>query len=84
MDAFLRTILIVLLVYFVLRFSLKLLWPYIVRYITKKAGQKMESAFKNFESFQQPQQPNESTAQEPVTKKSSKVVGEYIDFEEID
>ncbi len=67
-------------VYFGLRFLGKLLWPFFVRYITKKAGQKMENAFKGF----QQQTRQEQTPPKDVPKKSSKVVGEYVDFEEID
>ena len=80
LNGFLKTLVIILLVYFAIRFSAKLLWPYLLRYITKKAGQKMESAFKGFQ--QQTQQAG-APAQE-VPKKSNEVVGEYIDYEEID
>lgn len=79
-NSFIKTLVIILLVYFTLRFSLKLLWPLFVSYITKKAGQKMESAFKG---FQERAQSTSNTKQE-VPKKSKKVVGEYIDYEEID
>lgn len=80
LDGFFKTVLIIVLVYVVLRFLAKLLLPYLMRYIAMKAGQKMETAFKGFGGYQ------ESTTPEPqpVEKKSKKVVGEYIDFEEID
>ena len=80
LDGFLKTILIIVLVYVVLRFLIRLLLPYFMRYIAAKAGQKMETAFKGFGGFQK------ETAPEPpsVEKKSKNVVGEYIDFEEID
>lgn len=82
-PSFLKTLAIILMVYFGLRFLGKLLWPYLVKYITKKAGQKMENAFKGFQ--QQAQQAQRPTAQtKDVPKKSSKVVGEYVDYEEID
>ena len=54
-----------------------------MRYIAKKATQKMEGVFRGFEQ-------NSQTATKPkahsdtVSRKSSKVVGEYIDFEEIE
>ncbi|MEQ3655939.1 MAG: DUF4834 domain-containing protein [Dokdonia sp.] len=83
MSGFLTTILIILLVYFALRFFGRLLLPFLMRYIAKKATQKMEGAFKGFQ--QQASSSNTArTESEPVSKKSSKVVGEYIDFEEID
>ncbi len=82
-NSFLKTVLIILLVYFTIRFLGKLLWPYLVRYITKKAGQKMENAFKGFQQQSQ-QRPKATPQKEEVPKKSSEVVGEYIDFEELD
>ena len=82
-PSFLKTLAIILMVYFGLRFLGKLLWPYLVKYITKKAGQKMENAFKGFQhQAQQAQRPTAQT--KDVPKKASKVVGEYVDYEEID
>ncbi len=83
MSGFLTTILIILLVYFALRFFGRLLLPFLMRYIAKKATQKMEGAFKGFQQ-QTASSHTRKTNTEPVAKKSSKVVGEYIDFEEID
>lgn len=79
-PGFLKTLAIILMVYFGLRFLAKLLWPYLVKYITKKAGQKMENAFKGFQQQGQ-QQPTQT---KDVPKKSTEVVGEYVDYEEID
>jgi hypothetical protein len=79
MISFLKTLAIVLLVYFALRFFIKLATPYLMRYVAKKAEQKMQQAFKGYT--------NQATTkpEEPVVpKKSSKVVGEYIDFEEVE
>lgn len=83
MEGFLKTILIILLVYFALRFFTRLLMPYFLQYVAKKAGQKMEGMFKG---FQEQANPGNTTKQasEPVKKKSSNVVGEYIDYEEIE
>ncbi len=78
---FIKFIVIVLAIYFGLRFLIRLLWPYFVRYITKKANQKMQNVFKG---FQQETSKNTTAATKDVPKKSSKVVGEYVDFEEID
>lgn len=79
-PSFFKTLAIILMVYFGLRFLLKLMWPYIVQYLTKKASQKMENVFKG---FNQPTQ-QQGTQAKDVPKKSSKVVGEYVDYEEID
>ena len=83
-PSFIKTIAIILLVYFGLRFLVKLAWPYIVRYITKKAGQKMENTFKGFQQQTQQYGQSQKEPTRDVPKKSSKVVGEYVDYEEID
>ena len=84
---FLKTILIILLVYFALRFLAKLLWPYLVKYMTKKAGQKFEQMFNHSPFQQQKQNPEGSITidKEPARKKSTnQSVGEYVDYEELD
>jgi len=80
LDGFFKTILIIVLVYVALRFLIRLALPYLMRYVAKKAGQKMENAFKGFQEAQHANRPEP----QPVERKSKKVVGEYIDFEEID
>ena len=80
LDGFFKTILIIVLVYVTLRFLIRLVLPYLMRYIAKKAGQNMEIAFRGFQESQHPNRP----APQPVEKKSKEGVGEYIDFEEID
>ncbi|WP_151673327.1 DUF4834 family protein [Patiriisocius marinus] len=84
--AFIKTILIILLIYFGLKFLLKLASPYIMRYIQKKAGQKFEDMFSHMQGAQ-PQQKKEGEItidKIPKQKSGSKPVGEYVDFEEID
>ncbi|NQX77226.1 DUF4834 domain-containing protein [Gilvibacter sp.] len=85
MDA-LRTFLIVILVLLMLRFALKLAAPYILRYASKKLQQRFEQQFGAFEQ-QQPPKPEGSVHvhRKPQGKKeATKVVGDYIDYEEID
>ncbi len=87
MMTFLKTILIVLLVYFGLKFIIKFSWPYILRYITKKAGQKFEQAFNS--SIKRPPETKEegsiSIDKMPSSKtKSKSTEGEYVDYEEIE
>ncbi|MEM7087688.1 MAG: DUF4834 family protein [Bacteroidota bacterium] len=87
MISFLKTVLIILLVYMGLKFLLKWLSPYIMRFVAKKAAQKFESAF-----GQNPFQQNNGTAKNQDTmdrasktpKSNGKIVGEYVDFEELD
>lgn len=84
---FLKTILIVLLVYFGLKFLIRLATPYLMRYISKKAGQQFEQFFGN--------QRNETAEREPEgnitidknpsqNSRSSKKVGEYVEYEEVE
>ena len=83
---FIKTILIILLIYFGLKFLLKLASPYIMRYIQKKAGQKFEDMFNNMQGAQSQQKKDgEITIDKiPKQKPGSNPVGEYVDFEEID
>nr|WP_093142863.1 DUF4834 family protein [Ulvibacter litoralis] len=84
---FLKTILIVLLVYYGLKFLLKLTGPYLMRYVTKKAGQKFEQAFGGAQNgTSQPREEGSVIIDKmPSSKtKGTNTVGEYVDYEEID
>jgi len=79
-----KIILIIALVYYGLKVITRLFGPLLLKYVTKKAGEKFQE---QFNSYQQSQQSDEG---EVVIEKKSKKnssnnnVGEYIDFEEID
>ncbi|QIE58607.1 DUF4834 family protein [Rasiella rasia] len=89
---FLRTILIVLLVFFALRFSWKLAKPYLMRYIAKKMGERFEKSFGanpfGNNPFGKNTQEEEGTItidrDAPNTRRTSKKVGDYVDFEEVE
>jgi len=87
MISFLKTVLIILLVYLGLKYLLKWLAPYVMRYIAKKATERMENAFGQH-PFGTPEPPSaeevrgKRTSRNP--KSNGKVVGEYIEFEELD
>lgn len=88
----LRTILIIILVYYGFKILSRLFAPYLMKYASKKMGEKFEQQFK----AQQQQQNKGNTSQykegETVIdkkprssgSKSSDKVGEYIEFEEIE
>ncbi len=85
---FLKTLLIILLVYYGVKIILKFAKPYIMRYIAKKANERFGQAF-----GKDPSQSNTTNQQEgetildnsqTKTKTSKSTVGEYVDFEEID
>lgn len=86
MITFLKTILIVLLVYFGLKFLIRLVTPYLMRYISKKAGQKFEEFFNGNRPSSAPRT-NEgeiSIDKMPSQNRQSKKVGEYVEYEEVD
>mgnify|MGYP000111973747 CR=1 FL=1 len=86
--AFLKTILIILLGYYLLKILARLFAPKIINYAAKKTESHFKQAFEGFE-----QQTNSYEKEErdviinkKTTKKKgdSEKVGEYIDFEELD
>lgn len=85
-TGFLRTILIILLVWYGVKILMKIFAPYLVRYMSKKMQERFGGQFQ-----QQQQQKNGPKEGETVIDKipqqrqtSDKKVGEYIDYEEID
>lgn len=84
--AFLKTILIILLVYYGLKILFQFSKPFLMRYIAKKAGQSFERSF----GFNPGQTKEKSESEASIDKKPKKTtnskstVGEYVDFDEID
>ncbi|PTX42925.1 DUF4834 family protein [Gramella sp. MT6] len=84
----LKTVLIVLLVYFGLKILLRFFGPLILKWFMKKMGQKFEKQFN--QQFGGAQRPQDKEGKVSIDKKpkngkqSNKNVGEYIDYEEID
>ncbi|MFC0604350.1 DUF4834 family protein [Winogradskyella pulchriflava] len=87
----LRTILIILLVWFGFKILARLFAPFLLRFVAKKAEQKFGQQFGGFQN--QSQQRTEQKRREGETvidkmpnqnKTSNEKVGEYIDYEEID
>jgi len=89
---FLKTLLIILLVYYGLKILFKLLKPYLMKYIAKKASQRFEQTFgqnpfasKNNKGDNENKEGSVSIDKIPSKNKKSKSdVGEYVDYEEID
>ncbi|QAA83138.1 DUF4834 family protein [Aequorivita sp. H23M31] len=83
----LKTILIVLLVYYGLKLLIRFATPYILRYISKKAGQQFEQFFGNPARPDAHQQKEGQVTIDNIpsqNKSSGKKVGEYVDFEEVE
>ena len=84
---FIQTLLIILLIFFGLRILFRLLAPYIMRYIAKKAGERFQNMAQGYSSQNQSSKPEGETVIDEIPKRehtSNKNVGEYIDYEEID
>ena len=89
LSGVLKTVLIVLLVYFGLKIFFRFFGPLILKWFMKKMGQKFEKQF-NQQFGGQQQTQNQKKGKVTIDKKpkagkgSNKNVGEYIDYEEID
>jgi len=83
--AFLKTILIIFLVYYLLKFLAKLFAPKILNYAAKKTESRFREAFDNQRPYNQEEDENVIIKKKSSRKKNdSEKVGEYIDFEELD
>lgn len=96
-SGFVKTLLIILLIIWGLRILLRWAGPYILRFFLKKVGQKMQNQFQQTQeqysqnpygqntygqqnNSQSHKNTNNTTTKNP---KTTKQVGEYIDYEEI-
>ncbi len=86
LTGFLRTILIILLVYYGIKILTRMFAPYLVRYMSKKMQQRYGGQFQQYQEPQQRYKEGETIIDKMPEKESSsnKKVGEYIDYEEID
>ena len=77
-----KTILIIMLVYYVLKIVARMAFPHIM----KKAMEKMESKMREQQGKNQQNVKVGETIidKKPNTKSSNNSVGEYVDFEEVD
>ncbi|RIA09853.1 uncharacterized protein DUF4834 [Flavobacteriaceae bacterium MAR_2010_72] len=86
-TGFLRTILIILLVYYGIKILTRLFAPYLIRYMSKKMQERFGGSFQEHQNQSQPKHKEGETVIDKVPKQdnaSNKNVGEYIDYEEID
>ena len=86
---FLRTIVFIIAFYYLFKIVGRLLRPYLIKYINKKAQERFGGQFQNQQ--QQTYQGKRPKEGETVidkmpnsSKKSNNDVGEYVDFEEVD
>lgn len=86
-TGFLRTLLIILLVYYGIKFLSRLFAPYMVRYMSKKMNERFGGQFQQQQNQSEPKHKEGETVIDKIPKQdtsSNKNVGEYIDYEEID
>lgn len=89
LNGVIKTVLIILLVYFAFKILFKYFGPVILRYFMKKMGKKFEKQFQQqyggFKNRTEKESGQVSIDKKPKrNRKSGKNVGEYIDYEEID
>ncbi len=84
-QSILKTVLIILLIYFAFKIFIRYFGPIILKYFLKRIGNSFQ------QQFNQRTQPNTSKKSDVTIEKkpgdglkSKKKVGEYIDYEEID
>lgn len=85
--AFIKTLLILLLIYFGVKFLIKLLTPYLLKYFSKKMGEHFQKAFGGDNTVSKEQRKEGSVTIDKTpseNSKSNQKVGEYVDYEEID
>lgn len=83
---FLRTILIILLIYYGIKILSRLFAPYLMRYMSKKMQERFGGQFQQQEQQQQNRREGETVIDKMPKRQeaSDKKVGEYVDYEEID
>tara|TARA_R110002012_G_scaffold81945_4_gene207543 strand:- start:86338 stop:86625 length:288 start_codon:yes stop_codon:yes gene_type:complete len=84
-----KTILIILLVWYGIKILSRLFAPALLRYVSKKAEEKFGQQFGQQFNQKQQQQPSKNEGETiidkvPQSNTSNKNVGEYVDYEEID
>jgi hypothetical protein len=78
-----RTILIILLIYYAFKVLSRLFAPLLIKFVAKKAQEHFEGQFQK-QNEPQRKEGEVTIDKVPNTKSSNKNVGDYIDYEEID
>ena len=82
---FLRTILVILLIYYVLKFLTKLFAPYLMKKMVHKMQEKAQSQQRGYQQKSHVNEGETSIDKKPSgSKQGNSTVGEYVDFEEVD
>ncbi|MEY8849313.1 DUF4834 family protein [Psychroserpens sp. XS_ASV72] len=82
---FVRTILIILLIYYGIKILSRIFAPYLLRYMSRKMQEKYGGQF--YQQKNEPKHKEGETVIDKVPKRensSDKSIGEYVDYEEIE
>ena len=78
-----ETILYIIAIYYVIKFVSRLLFPVLIKKVVEKAGQNFNQQYnQNYQSQNRDEIINNT--QKTDKPRSTKIVGEYVDYEEID
>jgi hypothetical protein len=80
----LRTILIIVLVYYLFKFIARYAMPWIARYFIKKTQDNLRKQYENQNSVNTKKEGEVHIDSVPQKKTTLNDVGEYVDYEEID
>ncbi len=88
-TGFIKTLCIIVLVYYAFKFAMRYLLPILLIKVVKKAGanfqQQQQQYYNQNNSYSSNTSTSENTSKQTnEVPKSTKIVGEYIEFEEID
>ena len=87
---FLRTILIIMLIYYGIKFLGRLLAPVLLKRFAKKMQDRFQQQYQDPQKYQDPQNPPQEEGKVTLektntsTKTKSDDVGDYVDFEEVE
>ena len=80
-----KTLLIVLFIYYAFKFFARLLAPFLMKKVANKMQQKAEEHFGNYQKKPEVREGETVIDKKPNnTRKTSDDVGDYVEFEEID
>lgn len=88
-TGFLKAVIYIIAFYYIFKFLARIFMPLILKKVVEKAGQNFQQQYHNQRTQQQQQynsQPEQDVYNSPKTKnfRSTKKVGEYVDYEEIE
>lgn len=79
-PSFIRTLLWILAIYYILKFLARLFFPIMMRKVVQKAEEQFKQHYQDQDDFNSTNTQNTRSYKPKETKK----VGEYIDYEEVD